>query len=223
MPGEGGLRLVVVQPVQQVVVQPLPVGLGHELGVGEHGLGLRREQHPSAGRTRVVERLDAEVVAGQHEPRPGGGSALAQVEDRQCPHAVEAGEAVGPPLEVRVQHDLGVAVGVEGVPERFELRPQLAEVVDLAVVGELHQAVVGAHRLVAAGGVDDGQAAVSQACERVLEEALAIGPAVGDAGGHGGQEGGVGRAPEPGNATHEGRSLQGTPRPDPSVHGGCAA
>ena len=71
-------------------------------------------------------------------------------------------------------------------------------------------AVVGADRLVTTGGVDDREAAVAEAGERVLEEALAVGPAVGDAAGHGGQEGGVGRAPEPGNATHGRRSLQGS-------------
>ena len=54
--------------------------------------------------------------------------------------------------------------------------------------------------------------------ERVLEEALAVGAAVGDAAGHGGQEGGVGRAPEPGNATHGRRSLQGDAAVD-SLHG----
>ena len=101
-------------------------------------------------------------------------------------------------------------VGVEGVAERLELGAQLAEVVDLAVVGELHETVVGAHRLVTTGGVDDGEAAVAEAGERVLEEALAVGTPVGDPAGHGGQEGGVGRAPEPGNATHGRRSLQGT-------------
>ena len=159
-------------------------------------------------RARVVQRLDAEVVAGEHER---AGDVVAQVEDRQRPHAVEAGEAVGAPLEVGVEHDLGVARGVERVAERLELGPQLAEVVDLAVVGELHETVVGAHRLVTTGGVDDGESAVAEAGERVLEEALTVGTPVGDASGHGGQEGGVGRAPEPGNATHGRRSLQGTP------------
>ena len=55
---------------------------------------------------------------------------------------------------------------------------------------------------------------MAQAGERVLEEALAVGAPMGDAAGHGGQEGGVGRAPEPGNATHGRRSLQGRPRAD---------
>ena len=196
-------------PCKQVVVEPLPVGRGLELGIGEHGLGLGREQHASRPRARVVERLDAVVVAGEHQAGLVAG-VVAQVEDGERPHAVEAGEAVGPPLQVRVQHHLGVARGVEGVAERFELGPQLAEVVDLAVVGELHRAVVGADRLVTTGGVDDREAAVAEAGQRVLEEPLAVGAAVGDPAGHGGQEGGVGRAPEPGNATHGRRSLQGT-------------
>ncbi len=213
--GERGLRLVVVETVEQVVVQPLAVGHRLELGVGQHRLGLRREQHPAARRAGVVERLDAVVVAGEHEAL----ARLPEIEDRQRPHPVEPSEAVGPPLEVGVEHHLGVAVGVERVPERLELRPQLAEVVDLAVVGELHETVVGPHGLVPTGGVDDGEATVPEAGERVLEEALAVGTPMGDAAGHGGQEGGVGRAPEPGNATHEGRSLQGRPPPIGCVSG----
>ena len=53
---------------------------------------------------------------------------------------------------------------------------------------------------------------MAEAGQRVFEEALAVGPAVGDPARHGGQEGGVGRAPEPGNATHGRRSLQGSLR-----------
>ena len=60
---------------------------------------------------------------------------------------------------------------------------------------------------------------MAEAGQRVLEEALAVGPAVGDPAGHGGQEGGVGRAPEPGNATHGRRSLQGRLRGVDSLHG----
>ena len=66
--GERGLRLVVVEAVQQVVVEPLPVGCGLELGIGQDRLGLRREQHPARARAGVVERLDPVVVACQHQP-----------------------------------------------------------------------------------------------------------------------------------------------------------
>ena len=206
--GERGLRLVVVQAVEQVVVEPLTVGRRLELGIREHRFGLGGEEHAAGRRAGVVERLDAVVVARQHEPRRVA-VAVAQVEEGERPHAVEAGEAVRPPLEVGVEDDLGVARGVERVAERLELRPQLAEVVDLAVVGELYRAVVGADGLVPTRGVDDGEPAVAEAGDRVLEEALTVGSPVRDPPGHGGEEGGVGRAPEPGNATHGRRSLQG--------------
>ena len=94
-------------------------------------------RRPTCG---VVQRLDAEVVTGEHEPRP----ASAPVEDGQRPHAVEAGEAVGAPLGVGVQHTSVSQLVWKVWPSGFELGPQLAEVVDLAVVGELHRAVVGA-------------------------------------------------------------------------------
>ena len=55
-----------------------------------------------------VERLDAEVVAGQGEPT------LLAVPDGQAEHAVEPVEGLGPPLGERLEHDLGVGVGGEG-------------------------------------------------------------------------------------------------------------
>ena len=88
-----------------------------------------------------------------------------------------------------MQHDFGVARGVERVASGLQLRPQLPEVVDLAVVRELDPSVVGTDRLVSAGWIDDGEPTVAQAGERVFEEALTVGTAVRDPAGHGGEQG----------------------------------
>jgi hypothetical protein len=91
------------------------------------------------------------------------------------------------PLQVGVQHDLGVAAGAELVAAAGELGPQLAEVVGLAAVGERDQvaAVLGVrHRLPAALEVDDGQPPVAEPGRPVEVEALVVGAAAGHGGGH---------------------------------------
>ena len=202
---EERLGAVVVEPVLQVLEDHLLVRLGDQLGVLEQRLDLAGEQQ-AAGlrRTRVVQRLDAEVVAVQHELAaapilPGA----AQVGDGEGPHAVEARGAGGAPLLVGVDDDLGVAVRAEGVAGGLELGAQLAVVVDLAVVDEPDGLVLVGHGLVPALAVDDAQAAVTEADGRRLEGAGVIGAAVHDGGGHAPEKLPVGRAGEAEDAAHE--------------------
>ena len=109
---EERLGAVVVEAVQQVLEDHLVVRCGRQLRVLQQGLDLAGEQQPAAvRRARVVERLDAEVVAAQHERAV----ALAQVGDGVGPHAVEARRTGRAPLLVGVHDDLGVAGGAEGV------------------------------------------------------------------------------------------------------------
>ena len=188
---------VVEQAVREVLVHLLVVDVALERGVLEDRLDLRREQHAVA-RLRVVHRLDAEVVAGEHD----AGLVAALVEEGDAPHAVEAGEAVGAPLGVGVEDDLGVAGGAEVVAHRFELGPQLPVVVDLAVVGDVDEPVVGAHRLVAADQVDDAEAAEPEAGGVGLEEAQVVRPAVGLRGRHRFEKDAVARTPEAADTAH---------------------
>ena len=174
---EEGLGAVLVRPEAQVAVDRALVDLLLVEAAGEDGLDLAgEEQHLAVtvggGHPGDVERLDAEVVAGQGEPL------LLAVPDRQAEHAVEPVERVGPPLRERLQHDLGVGVGLEGAPERLELGPQVEVVVDLAVVGDRVATVGGVHRLLAVGDVDDRQPPVGQAAGAAGDDALAVGPAV---------------------------------------------
>src|SRR5581483_8633838 len=98
---------------------------------------LRGEQDPlpTAGEE---EGFDSEVVAGEHET----GRTVTPVQQRQAPHPVEAGEAVGPPFFVGVEHYLRVAIRAKGVADGLELGPQLAKVGDLAVVDDVHKPVI---------------------------------------------------------------------------------
>ena len=189
----------------QVLEDHLLVRLGDQLGVLEQRLDLAgEEQAAGLRRARVVERLDAEVVAVQHELAaapvlPGA----AQVGDGERPHAVEARGAGGAPLLVGVDDDLAVAVRAEGVAGGLELGAQLAVVVDLAVVDEPDGLVLVGHRLVPALAVDDAQAAVAEADGRRLEGAGVVGAAMHDGGGHAPEKLPVGRAGEAEDAAHE--------------------
>ena len=155
--GEHGLVGVVQERVGEVVEGPLVVEAS--LPAREHRelLDLGGEREASPGREPVVERLDAEPVAGS-EDRPG-----LPVEENEREHAVEPGEAVAAPLGVGVEHHLRVGAGGEGVPGGFELVPELAVVVDLAVVHDPVPAVGRAHGLVACGReVQDREATMTE-------------------------------------------------------------
>ena len=124
------------------------------------------------GHAGDVERLDAEVVAGQGEPL------LLAVPDGQAEHPVEPVERVGAPLRERLQHHLGVGVGGEGAAERDELLAQVEVVVDLAVVRDRVATVGGVHRLLAVRDVDDRQPPVGQAARAARDDALTVRAAV---------------------------------------------
>ena len=176
-PVEEGLGAVLVRPEAQVAVDGALVDLLLVQPAGEDRLDLAREEEHLALAVGVrhpgeVDRLDAEVVAGQGEPL------LVAVPDRQPEHAVEAVERVVPPLRERLEHDLGVGVGREGAAERLQLGAQVEVVVDLAVVGDHVAPVGGVHRLLAVGDVDDGQPPVREPAGAVGHDAVAVGPAV---------------------------------------------
>jgi hypothetical protein len=135
-------------------------------------LELRREGEV-AGRVAIVERLDAEAVAGEHEPAPR----VVPQRDREHP-AQALGEAHAV-LLVQMHQHLCVGVrGAEGVAGRLELGAERGVVVDLAVLDHDDAAVLVGDRLVAALEVDDRQPPRGQ--PRAADEHLprAVGAAV---------------------------------------------
>src|SRR5438067_10623346 len=88
-----------------------------------------------------VERLHAEAVTRAIKRTP------AAVPERECPHAVEAFDALLAPLFVPAQDRLGVGRAPKSVAKCFELGAQFTVVVDLAVVDELECTVVACERL----------------------------------------------------------------------------
>jgi hypothetical protein len=142
------------------------------------------------------------VVAREDQAR----RVAALVEDREPPHAVEPAERIHAPGRVRLEHDLAVGMGAEGVPERFELGSELAEVVDLAVVDEVQPAVRGRHRLAARRDVDDAESAHPEARGVGFAVAQAIWTAMDQAVRHRLQQRSRPRTVEAGNAAHLGEA-----------------
>ena len=175
----------------KVFVHLLLVDLAREGLVLEDRLDLRREDDPAVV-TRVEEGFDPEVVASEHHPR----HRCTLVENRETPHAVETAEAVGPPLRIRVEHHLGVAGRVEGVSRNLQLDPELAKVVDLAVVDDLQLAVIHRHRLAAVREVDDAEPAEPERRDRILEMPVIVRTSVPEQLGHRLEQRPVGRPPE---------------------------
>ena len=137
------------EPERQVGGERLLVEVARRRRMLEDRLDLGAEEH-ALRQQRVVQRLDAEPIAGEEELAP------ARVPDREGEHPVQALDARGALLLVEVDDRLGVGRGPEAVPARLEPGAQLAVVVDLAVVGDPDRPVLVGHRLMAGGReVDD--------------------------------------------------------------------
>ncbi len=165
--GEDVLEGEVLEQMRQAHRRSEPVML-------QQRLDLRAEDDhgPDLG---VVQRLDAVSITREEQLTP------TPVPDGEREHAVEALDAFGSPVRIGVEHDLGVGVGSKGAPLSLQLEPQLAVVVELAVVGD--DVVAGGidHRLVALGPrIDDREAAIGEPDRPVGVLTLAIRAAVGD-------------------------------------------
>ena len=123
---------------RQVPRQRLRAHRSRKLGQLQQRLRFGRERQPS-GQPRHVQRLDAEVVPGQEE------RVLPTVPNGHGEHPVEAPQALGSPLPVGGQHDLGVAPRAEAPALGDQLPPKLGEVVHFPVVGDREPSVVGGH------------------------------------------------------------------------------
>ena len=122
----------------------------------------------------VVEGLFAEAVAGA-EQRAG-----VLVPDGEGEHAAEARDAIRPVLLVGVQDGFGVAAGAVSMAGLFEGGTEIGVIEDLAVIGDPEGAVFVGHGLVAAGDIDDAEAAVAQGGEGIAVVAGAVRAAMAD-------------------------------------------
>ena len=126
----------------------------------------------------VVQGFDAKVVARDQQ------ALRAPVPQREGEHALQVLEHAHAVLAIGVEQRLSVAVGAEGMAARLQLAPQRGEVVDLAVEHARELAVGGAHRLRAAGDVDDRQAPEAERERPVAVVAFVVRTAVLKTSGH---------------------------------------
>ena len=189
-------RLAAVEAILEELHQRTRVQVARARPHGEERLQLGGEEEP-VRQPRVVEGLDAEAVAGEHQLAP------ARVVQREGEHAVQRREGVETIQRVGVQDGLAVGGRGEAPAARLERRAQLDEVVDLAVGGEGEVAVD--HRLVPALEIDDRQPRLGEPEGPGHVHAQVVGAAVGERGGHAPQRALVGAAvpqQDTGNATH---------------------
>ena len=181
----------------------------------DHALGPRGARQPREGEqrldlggahegapdARVVEGLDAEPVAAHQQP------AARAVPEREREHAAQALHTCLAPFLVGMHDALGVAAGAVAMAASFELAAQVGVVVDLAVVGDPHRAVLVRERLGAGGDVHDREPAERQPHPRLDVEPGIIRAAVGERLGRRGEPVGIGGAAvgiEPGReAAHQ--------------------
>ena len=117
-------------------------------GILQQGLELAGEEE-SVRFEAVEQRLLAEAVASEKQ------LFSPVVPDGQREHAAEVSDAVGTVLLVKVDDGLGVAMRAEAMAAGFEVRPQLAVVVDFAVEGNPDRLVLVRQRLSPGGEVDN--------------------------------------------------------------------
>src|SRR5215469_8780534 len=124
----------------EVIVQAAQVDLAGHGSVFDDGLDLRGKHHPPLVQV-VVEGLDADAIARAKQ------LLLALVPDRKREHAIEPLDAVLAILLVGMDDDFTVCMGPEDVAAALERFSQLAEIIDLAVIGQPDALILVGHRL----------------------------------------------------------------------------
>src|SRR3546814_6477138 len=118
---------------------------------------FRCERHRAIGETDIVKRLHPQPIAREEQ------AAARMIVDRESEHAVEARQAVGAPLAPRGDDDFGIAASAETMAAILEFGAQLAEIVDLTIIGERDELVIARHRLRAALDIDDRETEMRKA------------------------------------------------------------
>ena len=134
----------------QVLLECLMVELARVVRMLEDALDLGSEDE-AAVLLRVVERLDAEEIAGAEQ------LARIAVPDGEREHAAQAVEHAFAPCQIAREQDFGVGVGLELPALRLELGAQIAVVVDLAVEHDGEAPLGGSLLGRAAGGAIKAQ------------------------------------------------------------------
>ena len=158
----------------------IPVQVARDLVQLEQRLELGSEDE-STSHVGVIQRLDPQAVSGQEQ------QAATLVPQREGEHAAELLHATRAVFLVEMGDRLGIGGRVEGVAAGLELRPQLLEVVDLAVEHDPDRAVLVPDGLPPGLEVDDPEAAHAEADARAEVEAVLVRATMRDGRAHGAQ------------------------------------
>src|SRR5215210_6771743 len=141
----------------------------------------------------VVERLDADRVAGEDE--------VVGVADRQREHAAQRTRHRGPALLVEVEDGLDVAAGPEDMTVgKLGAKGRVVE--DLAVGHDRAAGRLAMERLSAAQGIHDRQAAMAERSVGLAVDPRSVGTAVRERVGHPPDERRIVRSPDPRDPAH---------------------
>ncbi len=133
-----------------------PFGWGRARKRGEL-LDLRRKGDEALRRDPVVQRLDAEPIAGRKDGTRAG------VVEEECEHSLQALETGLAPLRVGGEDHLGIGVRREQMTSLLEPPAQFSVVVDLPVEYDPQAPIGGAHGLVPGRReIDDRETAMAQ-------------------------------------------------------------
>ena len=156
---------------REILRERVDVELPRHAARGKDGLDLRSE-HELLRVDRKVERLDPDMVAGQHHPLPR------PVQQRDGKHAVQALREIDPVLLPQVNDDFRIRRRPEPVALRLQLVTQLAVVVDLTVEDYRYAAILIRDRLMAGLQIDDGEAAHAERDRIVHQQTVVVRTAV---------------------------------------------
>src|SRR5918912_1396977 len=148
----------------QPLVEPFDIHLALDQTRCQYGLDLGSEDE-RAGRAaffvhrRVIQRLDADVVAHERE------LPLTLIPDGESEHPVETRQALHAPFDEGREQHLRIRVRVKAVLLGLKLPAQLAIVIDFSIEDERKATITGEHRLVSRlARVYDRQPSVAQTC-----------------------------------------------------------
>jgi hypothetical protein len=127
---------------------------------------------------RVVERLDAQSVAGYEQ------FFAALVPERETEHAAHLLHAAHAVFLVQMNDDLGIRGGIERVAKAFEFAALLGAVVKLAVENYPDRAIFVMYRLATRVQIDDAQASHTEADTVGEIKAVVIGASMDHRGAH---------------------------------------
>ena len=115
-----------------------------------------------------MQRLFTQAIAGQQQ------LAFLLVVERKTEHPPQLLKAIGTHLFVQVDNDLGVGVGVKAMTAAFEFGPKLGKVIDFTVKHHPDRPVFIEDGLMAAGNVNNAEAAHTQSGTVLNEDSLIV-------------------------------------------------